>query len=87
MSRILEVYPDAMSSWTAVSAGLGSPAPLLSRLSPAERVVVHYLAQGLSNREIAMALGKSEATVKHQVSACLRKCGVQTRARLIASLR
>ena len=87
MSRILEVYPDATASWTAVSAGLGSPESLVFRLSPAERVVVHYLAQGLSNREIATALGKSEATVKHQVSACLRKCGVRTRSRLIAMLR
>ncbi len=56
-------------------------------LSPAERVVAAHLAEGLSNREIAVALGKSEATIKNQVSACLSKCGVPTRMRLIALLR
>jgi DNA-binding NarL/FixJ family response regulator len=32
-------------------------------------------------------LGKSPATVKNQVAACLRKLGVPTRTRLIALLR
>jgi DNA-binding CsgD family transcriptional regulator len=59
----------------------------LTGLSPAERVVAMQVAQGLSNREIAAALGKSEFTVKHQVSAILKKLGVPTRGRLIALLR
>lgn len=46
-----------------------------------------YVCQGLSNKEIASALGKSECTVKHQVSACLAKLGVPSRTRLIALLR
>jgi DNA-binding NarL/FixJ family response regulator len=87
MSRVLEVYPDPTASWAQVSAGLGPMCPLLTRLSWAEQVVAAHLAQGLSNREIAATLGKSEATVKNQVSACLRKCGVKTRARLMALLR
>ncbi len=45
-----------------------------------------HLQNGLSNREIASALGKSEATVKNQVSTCLGKFGVSSRARLIAFL-
>ncbi len=61
--------------------------PALTRLSPAEQVVLMHLRQGLSNREIAWALGKSERTVKNQVSAILGKFGVPTRARLIACLR
>jgi len=56
-------------------------------LSPAEQVVAAHLNQGLSNKEIARALGKSEFTVKHQVSSILRKLGVPTRVRLIARLR
>jgi len=58
-----------------------------SLLSPAERIVAAHVCQGLSNREIATAPGKSERTVKNQVSAILAKCGVPTRARLIALLR
>lgn len=54
--------------------------------SPAERVVLAYVCRGLSNKEIASALGKSEYTVKHQVSACLTKSGVNSRARLMARL-
>lgn len=54
--------------------------------SPAERVVLAYVCRGLSNKEIASALGKSEFTVKHQVSACLSKSGVSSRARLMARL-
>jgi DNA-binding CsgD family transcriptional regulator len=56
-------------------------------LSPAERVVAAHVCQGLSNREVAALLGKSERTVKNQVSSILAKCGVPTRARLIALLR
>jgi len=55
--------------------------------APAERAVAAYVLQGLSNKEIARALGKSECTVKNQVSAILAKTGVPTRARLMALLR
>jgi len=47
----------------------------------------NYLGQGLTNREIAAALGKSVATVKNQVSSCLHKLAIPTRGRLIAALR
>lgn len=62
-------------------------APQLAGLSPAERVVAMQVAQGLSNKEIAHALGKSECTVKNQVSTILKKLGVPSRGRLIALLR
>ncbi|MBK8857843.1 MAG: response regulator transcription factor [Opitutaceae bacterium] len=78
---------SATASWRELAAEL-APAPFeTGRLSPAEEVVCVHLRQGLSNREIAFALGKSERTVKNQVSACLAKYGVPTRARLIALLR
>jgi DNA-binding NarL/FixJ family response regulator len=56
-------------------------------LTVSERTVLGRLLQGESNKEIATALGKAEATVKHQVSSILRKHGVPSRARLIALLR
>ena len=46
-----------------------------------------YVCAGYSNKEIASFLGKAEPTVKHQVSACLRKFGVSSRMRLMAALR
>lgn len=66
------------------SRGRGQPAALLT---PAERAVVAGVRQGLTNREIATHLGKSEFTVKNQVSTILRKVGLPTRGRLIACLR
>lgn len=57
---------------------------LLEILTPAERLVAAHLLQGLSNKEIAVALGKAEPTVKHQVSAILRAFSQSTRTRLIA---
>lgn len=74
-------------SWTEFCRQAGAPAQHLRGLSPAERVVAAQLCRGLSNREIAMVLGKSAATVKNQVSAVLRKLGVPTCKRLIALLR
>ena len=66
------------------------PAPAENQrayLTPAEAEVVTHLRQGLTNREIATRLGKSEFTVKNQVSTILRKLGLPTRGRLIALLR
>jgi DNA-binding CsgD family transcriptional regulator len=63
----------------------GSPlGPLLDALSPAERLVAGQLAQGLSNKEISLRLGKTEFTVKNQVSSILLQTGVPSRARFIA---
>lgn len=56
-------------------------------LTAAEREVLAYVCAGYSNKEIARFLSKSEPTVKHQVSACLRKCGLSSRTRLMAALR
>jgi DNA-binding NarL/FixJ family response regulator len=71
----------------AVGRVQGLPIPVLGELTPAERRVLVYLCAGHSNKEIAAALGRAEPTIKHQVSACLRKFGQPSRARLIAALR
>lgn len=60
---------------------------LTAWLSPAERTVLTLVLAGHANKEIASVLNKSEPTVKHQVSAILRKTGQPSRARLIAWLR
>lgn len=59
---------------------------LSAELTPAERQVFGHLVQGLDNRTIAARTGKSEKTVRNQVSIILSKCGHPTRAALIAAL-
>jgi DNA-binding NarL/FixJ family response regulator len=63
------------------------PPPNVEQLTPVEHDVLAYLCAGYSNKEIASFLGKAEPTVKHQVSACLRKFGLSSRMRLMAALR
>lgn len=71
-------------------ASFGAP-PLSPRptsnvfaLTPAETRVLTFLLDGLSNKEIASAVGRSEATVKNQVASILRKYRVPSRTRLLA---
>jgi DNA-binding NarL/FixJ family response regulator len=42
-------------------------------------------AQGLHNRDIAKKLGKSEITVRNQLSSIYRKLGIDTRHKLVAA--
>ncbi len=63
------------------------PPPTEVPITPAEREVLNYVCAGYSNKEIGGMLGKSELTVKNQVSSCLRKLGLTSRTRLMAALR
>lgn len=66
--------------------GDAAPAGSLPReagLTEAEAEVLRLLAEGLDNRSIAVRLGKSEKTVRNQVSVVLSKLGVQSRAQAI----
>lgn len=56
-------------------------------LTGSERAVLELLAQGLDNHRIAQQLGKSEKTVRNQVSAIFAKLGVHTRAEAIVRAR
>ena len=78
-------------AWTAfhgeLAAFLGDAAPAVSLpreagLTGAE-AEAGLLAEGLDNRSIAGRLGKSEKTVRNQVSVVLSKLGVQSRAQAI----
>ncbi|MDB6114271.1 MAG: Regulatory protein luxR family [Lacunisphaera sp.] len=88
--------PDAFTAPKANPSGLsaiglataeGQVPPATALLTPAEENVLSYLCAVYSNMEIASFLGKAEPTVKHKVSACLRKFGVSSRMRLMAALR
>ncbi|RMB60177.1 response regulator [Tessaracoccus antarcticus] len=65
---------------TRVMRGMRNPAP---RLTQRELEVLHHLATGSSNREIARALFVSEATIKSHLVHIFTKLDVDSRARAI----
>ena len=88
------LLPDE-PAWTVLhdelTRFLGQDEPAVHRaaskagLTPAESAVLALVAEGLDNREIAARLGKSEKTVRNQVSVILDKLGVQSRAQAIVT--
>jgi DNA-binding CsgD family transcriptional regulator len=57
----------------------------LNQLTRRERDCALLAAQGLHNRDIAKKLGKSEITVRNQLSSIYKKLGFSTRHKLIAA--
>ena len=57
----------------------GEPDEIYYPLSGREMEVLNYLTKGLSNKEIAVALGISHQTIKNHVTSILRKLGVEDR--------
>lgn len=60
---------------------------LLRQLSPGERELTQLVCAGLTNKEIAAQLNKTEGSVKVQLSGVFRKLRVNSRAKLIVALR
>ena len=58
-------------------------AALLETLTPRELDVLHLLAEGLSNKDIARQLIISEHTVKFHINAILGKLGAQSRTEAV----
>ena len=56
---------------------------LLAQLSPREIEVLHLLARGLSNKEIAAQLGVVEGTVKIHITNIFNKLGVSDRTQAL----
>ncbi len=59
---------------------------LLHLLSPVERELAALVCAGLTNKEIAQQLRKTEGSVKVQLSGIFRKLRVDSRAKLIVAL-
>jgi DNA-binding NarL/FixJ family response regulator len=59
-------------------------APGRAALSPREREVVHLVAGGATNRDVAEALGVREETVKTLLTRTFSKLGVRRRAEAVA---
>jgi len=79
-------FLDELRAFIGTPAGAPGADPagaLANTLTGAESAVLSLLAQGLDNHQIAQQLGKSEKTVRNQVSAIFDKLGVRTRAEAI----
>ena len=89
--------PEDVRALTAIVPVLGLGSAAHSRavttafasvdLTPRERDLVDYVALGLTNSQIGMALGTSPRTVRNQLSALYARVGASNRAELVALLR
>lgn len=77
--RITRVLVDTY----AASLPDGQSPPGLDRLTARERDVLHHVAEGLSNREIAARWVVSETTVKSHVASMLSKLGLPNRVHAV----
>ena len=57
-----------------------NPQPVKIRLSPRQRQICDYLAEGWTDKEMAAALGISESTVDFHLRQLFAKFGVHSRA-------
>lgn len=67
--------------------GDAAPAATLTGLTPRQLEVLGLLCQGHANREIGMALGMHEKTVKAHVSAIFKVLGVVNRSQAVEAAR
>ena len=65
-------------------AGTAAPSALVEPLTEREKDILHLLALGLSNREMAERLVISEGTVKSHVHNLIGKLGAQSRTHVLA---
>ncbi len=79
-SREVRFALEALSSAPTIRATNAGGLNLLSRR---ELEVVHYLAEGLTNREIGARLGLSRHTIKNYLLKIFDKLGVSNRVELL----
>ncbi len=58
-------------------------APIFAPLSPREVEILDNIAKGMTNKQVAYALGISEQTVKNHMSSILRKLSVNDRTQAV----
>lgn len=84
LARLLPAIGLGEAYWAAPArpSGSSSASPPLN-LTARERDVLDYVSLGLSNQQIALALGTSPNTVKHQLASVMSKLGAGTRAEAV----
>jgi DNA-binding NarL/FixJ family response regulator len=80
-SGLTAVQPDYIS--TILPLPGTDPDSLTEPLTPRENEVLSRLAEGDTNKAIALALGISDSTVKFHVNAVLTKLGAQSRTEAV----
>jgi DNA-binding NarL/FixJ family response regulator len=56
-----------------------------NRLTQRENEILHYIAMGYLNKQIALTFGVSEQTIKNQVTSILRKLNAESRTGAVAN--
>lgn len=83
-SLFLPGMTQRVNDWIAVHADMKESAEEFSALlTSRETEILRLLAAGMSNREIASAIGNAEGTIKNHVSSILSKLGVRDRSRAV----
>ncbi|GAB5350452.1 response regulator transcription factor [Qipengyuania sp. 483] len=89
-SASLELMRQALAcvregdGWFPESAGeTDDDLARIASLTPAQRLILRQLSEGLLNKQIAYALSISEATVKAHITAIFRKLGVVNRTQAV----
>jgi DNA-binding NarL/FixJ family response regulator len=77
-----KVLARLIEAGTAATAPAGWGEPVASRMTPRETEVLKLLMDGGSNRDIAVAMGIDETTVKAHLGRMLRKAGAANRVEL-----
>lgn len=83
LSLGLNIAPSEYLEPLLLSYSLAEEDELIDPLTPRETEVLALLAQGLANKQIALALDISEHTVKFHISAVYRKLGVTNRTEAV----
>jgi DNA-binding NarL/FixJ family response regulator len=83
-SLFLPCMTQQVHDWVADHADMnGSTTEVSTALTRRETEILRLLAAGMSNREIAAAIGNQEGTIKNHVSNILAKLGVRDRSRAV----
>ncbi|MBD7998485.1 response regulator transcription factor [Oerskovia gallyi] len=80
--RMLDLFAGRFPE-SGAAPEIDAPHPLLGGLTPRETDVLHSIAEGRSNAEIAELLFLSETTVKTHVGRILAKLGVRDRLQAV----
>ena len=73
------VAASAANAYVLLIPVTGDEEPLIEALTPRETQVLELVADGLSNKAIASALGVSDETVKFHLAAVFGKLGASNR--------